>query len=209
MLEAARLCEPDFAINTVLTPAGELVGLFSGDLDASHRAAYRMVERVCRVDLPCPADLVLASAGSAPNWIQSHKALVHAGRAVAADAGMVILRAPCPEGIGEESFRRWIRRPDVASMMRELRAAPDVLGQTALSTRRRAPRTILITALSEADARDLGMRTARDEEEAVQLVMQDRASSQGAAPGAPMTYYVMPEARHTVPFIARSECRGG
>jgi len=194
MLEAARMCEPDIIVNTVLTPDGKLVGVFSGELDAAHRAACKLVEEVDCIDLDQPADLVIASAETAPNWIQSHKALFNSHRAIR-KGGRVILQAPCPEGLGDERFRFWIKKDSIASMYRELRHSPEVLGQTALSTKTRGQDAILVTGMGERDIADLGIKTAPDLKTAIGMAL--------ATIGARPTYYLMPEARHTVPFISR------
>jgi nickel-dependent lactate racemase len=198
MLEAARLCEPDIIVNTVLTPNGKLAGVFSGDLDAAHRAACKLVEQVDRVEIDQPADIVIASAETAPNWIQSHKALFNAHRAVR-NGGCVILIAPCPEGIGDERFRYWITRDSVASIYRELRSSSEVLGQTALSTRTRGKDAILVTTMNQKDITDLGIRTAPDIKTAIEMALAQIRVTPDRKP----TYYLMPEARHTVPFTSR------
>lgn len=194
MLDGARLCEPDIIINTVLTPGGDLVGVFTGDLDAAHRAACQLVERVDRVEISGPADFVVASSETAPNWVQTHKALYNAHRAIR-PGGRVVLLAPCPEGIGDERFRLWLRKPDIPTIYRDLRKAPEVNGQTALSTRIRGTDTLLVTDLSEPDRQDLGIRTAPDVETALRMAVKE-TSVKGQRP----TFWLMPEARHTVPF---------
>ena len=191
MLEGAYMCRPDIIINTVLSGAGELIGVFSGELDTAHRAACKLVEKTCRVIIEKAADFVVASAGSARDWIQSHKALYNAHRAVRKH-GKVILRAPCPEGIGNERFRYWIRKKDTREIYRELRTSPEVLGQTALSTKTRGADTILVTEMNPADIADLGIETAPDIETAVERVIKEL--------GAGSTCYLMPRARYRVPF---------
>ena len=198
MLEAARICEPDIIINAVLTPDGKLAGVFSGDLDAAHRAACKLVEQVDRVEIDQPADIVIASAETAPNWIQSHKALFNAHRAMR-NGGCVILIAPCPEGIGDERFRYWITRESVASIYKELRNSHEILGQTALSTKTRGKDAILVTTMKPRDIADLGIKTAPDIKAAIEMAL----TQIGAMPDRKSTYYLMPEARHTVPFISR------
>jgi nickel-dependent lactate racemase len=196
MLEAARLCEPDFIINTVLTPDGKLAGVFAGNMDTAHRAACRLAEKISRVDISRQADFVIASAGPATNWIQSHKAFYNAHRAVH-EKGWVILDAPCPEGLGNERFRQWVKMRDISGIFAGLRRAPEVLGQTALSTRLRAPRTILVTRLNQTDLTDLGMRVAGDLDGAVKMVLAELASASVKKP----SYYLMPEALYLVPFL--------
>ena len=196
MLEGARMCNPDIIINTVLTPSGKLAGVFSGELDLAHRAACRMAERVSRVDINRPADLVIASAGSALNWIQSHKALVNAHRAVK-ENGLIILIAPCPEGLGDERFRYWVKKNDIAEIYSELRRSSEVLGQTALSSKTRGRNAILMTEMNSMDISDLGIRTAPDLESAVKTAMDDLKQNNTEKP----SYFLMPEARHSVPFL--------
>lgn len=204
MLEGAYLCRPDIIINTVLTPAGDLVGVFSGELDTAHRAACRLVEQVCRVDIQETADFVLASAETAPNWIQSHKALYNAYRAIR-KGGRVILIAPCPEGLGNERFRYWIKKESLSTIYAELRQSVEVLGQTALSTRMRGAETILVTRMSQTDIDDLGIETAPDLETAVEKVLSELRTDKSAfgIQHSAITYYLMPQAMYTVPFLAK------
>jgi nickel-dependent lactate racemase len=195
MLESARRHPPDFIVNTVLTPDGQLAGVFAGDLDLAHRAACELVERIDRVDIRKQADFVVADAGGAGNWIQAHKALFNAARAVQ-EAGRIILLAPCPEGLGNERFRYWVTRPVLADIYRGLRQSPEVNGQTALSTRIRGARAILVTQLNARDATDLKIATAPDQEAAVRLALDELARAGIKRP----TYYLMPEAMAVVPF---------
>lgn len=90
-------------------------------------------------------------------------------------------------------------------LYRELRAAPEVNGQTALSTLMRGRRTVLVTRLPRADAEDLGIELGRNIEEAVASALESLRLAGITRP----TYYVMPQARHTLPFIARSKSRAG
>jgi len=139
---------------------------------------------------------VIASANTASNWIQSHKALFNASRAIGPE-GRVILVAPCPEGLGNERFRYWVTRPTVADMYAGLRKSPEVLGQTALSTRMRGPNTILVTGLNKRDRADLGMPIAPNIHAAMRLVLDHFRKTVKHRPA----YYIMPNALSLVPFI--------
>ncbi|MGQ9661802.1 MAG: nickel-dependent lactate racemase [Kiritimatiellia bacterium] len=197
MLEAAHFVEPDFIINTVLTPEGHLAGCFAGDMELAHHAACRRVEEVCRFDISQRADIVIASAEGARNWIQSHKALYNASRALN-ERGRIVLLAPCPEGIGDERFRYWLRRSQLGSIYPELRQSPEVNGQTALSTRMHGARTILVTDMNAQDLSDLGIPTAPD---LISAVRQAIAEVRERGHGKPICY-LMPQAREIVPFLA-------
>ena len=195
MFECAMLCPADFIVNTVLAPDGSLAGVFAGEMDIAHRAACRLVEKISKVDISNKADFVIASAGSASNWIQSHKAFYHAHLAVH-DRGRVILEAKCPEGIGNERFRYWVQKRNLAEIYSGLRQSPEVLGQTALSTRERAPRTVLVTQMNQNDLNDLGIRSVKTMADAVKIVLEDLASTGIKHP----SYYLMPDALYVVPF---------
>jgi len=199
MLEAAYLCRPDIIINTVLNASEELVGVFSGELDVAHRAACRMVEEVSRIDLEQSSDFVVAFAENASDWIQSHKALFSAQRAVK-KGGRIVLVAPCPEGLGNERFRYWIRKAGSVDFFKELRGSSEVNGQTALSSRLRGANTILVTRMAPRDAEDLGIETAPDLDAAVAKTLSILAGNGIASP----TWYCMPHATCTVPFCPKS-----
>ena len=203
LLEAARLRPPDFIINTVLAPDGRLAGVFAGELDRAHRAACRLAARVARAEIAERADLVVADAGHVETWIQAHKALFNASRAVRA-RGRIVLLAPCREGLGNERFRYWITRPTLPALYRGLRRSPEVNGQTALSTRQRGARAILVTRLPARDRRDLGLRCAPTPAAAIGAALDDLGRAGIRRP----TCYVMPEAIAVVPFAVRRRARG-
>jgi len=111
------------------------------------------------------------------------------------------LLAPCSEGLGNERFRYWVTRPTLVEIYRGLRQSPEVNGQTALSTRIRGARALLVTQLSARDAADLRIATMPDQRAAVLLTLDALARAGIKRP----TYYLMPEAMAVVPFFeARS-----
>ena len=197
MSACAHLCEPDLIINTVLTPGGDMAGVFCGDMTLAHRAACDCAAGIYGVNIAEPADFVIASATGAPNWIQSHKALFNAGRAAKPD-GLIILVAPCPEGLGNERFRHWLHQPSIAALCTELRRNPEINGQTALSTKSHAAKTILVTDLPVDDVATLGMMRAPSIPEAITLASHHLADNGIISP----TCILMPEARYTVPHTA-------
>ena len=195
MLEAARLCGADAIVNTVLAPGGTLVGVFAGDIDMAHRAACARAAEALSAPLAEPADLVVASAGAAQNWIQSHKALYNAHCAIRR-GGQIVLLAPCPEGIGDEGFLQWVCKPTIREIYQGLRNTPDVLGQTALSTRIKGRCTVLVTRMPEIEAGKLGMALAPDPEAAIRLALSRLQISNERRP----TCLLMPNAAALLPI---------
>ncbi len=108
--EAGRLIGLNFLLNVVLDDEKRIAGAFAGHPNASHALARRMVDEIYGVQIPGKADIVLASAGGFPkdvNFYQAQKGLDNASRAVR-DGGTVILVAECPEGLGEDTFERYM-----------------------------------------------------------------------------------------------------
>lgn len=194
LLEAAQLHPPDFIVNTVLTANGAIGGLFVGELDAAHRAACLLAERLFCVPIQEPADLVVASIPNAPNFIQSHKALVNACAALK-PGGRVILHAPAPEGLGGDGYRRYLQLGSPEKIIAALREQADINGQTALSTLEKGPRAIMLTELSESETRLLQAKKADTLETALSHAQEHLRERGISRP----TCYLMPEAGITVP----------
>ncbi|HTX34050.1 MAG TPA: nickel-dependent lactate racemase [Bryobacteraceae bacterium] len=112
LLEACRLADPDFLVNLVLSPEGQLIRVVAGHYDLAHREGCRTVDQMLRVDLDAPYDLIVASAGGFPLDIdlrQAHKGLDNACHALR-PGGAILFYAECPNGAGIRSFEDYIRR---------------------------------------------------------------------------------------------------
>jgi nickel-dependent lactate racemase len=195
MLEASRFCRVDGIVNTVLNRRGEIAGLFAGEMDAAHRAAADFARGLYAVPIARRADIVIASAGAAKNFIQSHKALFNAYQAVK-PGGRIIFLAPAPEGYGGNKFRDWISLGSRDAIIAALRTRAEINGQTALSTIEKAAITLMVTELPEADVALMGARKAQSLEAAIQTARAELADMGIARP----TCYVMPAASYSVPM---------
>jgi nickel-dependent lactate racemase len=136
MLAGARLLGArTFAVNTVGGPAGRILFVNAGELDASHRAACDYVSAHFRFPVDRRYRAAIVSAGGFPadiDLLQSHKALRHASDALE-EGGLLLAAAACSEGIGSDSYR--------AAFDGGRQAVPDAVrrgytlnSQTALST---------------------------------------------------------------------------
>jgi nickel-dependent lactate racemase len=197
MLEGTRLCKVDFVINTVLNREGRIAGLFAGELEAAHRAAAQFAGDLYAIPIDTRADLVIASAGTAANFIQSHKSLFNAYQAVR-PTGRIILLTAAPEGYGGNRFEEWLRLGSRARIIAELRKSAEINGQTALSTVEKAPITLFITELSDAQVRLMGGRRTPSLQEALNQARAELAAEGCTEP----TVYLMPAASYTVPIPA-------
>lgn len=85
--------------NTVLEQGGQLVQAFFGDTVAAFKAGAAKSQEVYGVNLPEPADIVLASSHPCDiEFWQAHKTL-YAADNVVKEGGIIVVITPCPEGI--------------------------------------------------------------------------------------------------------------
>lgn len=194
MLEAAQLAGVDYTISTVLNRNARIAGIFAGELDAAHRAAAEYARTLFAAPIAERADVVVANAGPARNYVQSHKALYNAYQAVKPD-GRIVFVARCEEGLGGEAFAKWIRLGNREMIIAGLRRNSEINGQTALSTIEKAPIALFVTDMEESDVLTLGGRKSPTLEQAMATVLSELGSR------APLTGYVMPSAAYTVPMM--------
>ncbi|MBI2426013.1 MAG: nickel-dependent lactate racemase [Candidatus Hydrogenedentes bacterium] len=194
MLEASRPVPVRCLINTVLNGTGEIAGLFVGELEAAHRAAADFAAALFVAPIDERRDFVVASAGSAKNFIQSHKSLFNAYQAIR-PGGVIVLLAEAREGYGGNKIAQWLSLGTPARVIAALREKAEINGQTALSTLEKARQTLFITGLSEAEVVLLGGVKAESLEAALGMLPER------LGPAGPCGYrgYVMPHASYTVP----------
>lgn len=119
--EAARLCGVDFILNVILDEHKNIVRAVAGDVTEAHREGCRFLDGLYLVDIPAPADIVIASQGGAPkdiNLYQLQKALDNAQHAVKQN-GVILLIGACEEGLGERVFEEWLTESSCPRMMIE------------------------------------------------------------------------------------------
>jgi nickel-dependent lactate racemase len=192
MLEAAQLVPVEGIVNTVLTADGSIAAVFAGDMVAAHDAACAFAQDCFAVSINRKADVVIAASAHTQNFVQTHKALFNAWQALK-PGGRVILIAPCGEGLGGKQFEKWLAYETPDAIITALREQSDINGQTALSTREKAPSTVFVTELSPEDVARLGGRKAASLQEAIAVVLSEIGETDP-------TCYVMPNAAYTVPI---------
>jgi len=198
MEEAAELLRPSFLLNTALDQHGHICAAWAGHpREAFRRGAAEVLARSI-VDLRWQADVVLASAGGQPrddSYFQAHKALEHASYAVK-PGGTAILVAACAEGVGPESFARWLALGGSATIEPKLRAHFELFGRTALASWTKAERlwVLLVSDLSAEQTAALGMAKAASAQEALAMAL-DRT-------GATPRLCILPESEKSLPRLA-------
>ena len=105
MLETARMCGVDYSVNIVMNMDYEIAGIFSGDLDLSHRAAAEFLKKYCNVELPKKPDVFVVCPGKplSIDMYQGVKAII-AFHKITDSNTTVILYGSFEEGINSKDF---------------------------------------------------------------------------------------------------------
>ncbi len=117
----------EFAVNLVIDPAKRLLRAFAGRPAAVFGEGVVFARSAFEVPVGGVADIVVSVPGAPKNLnlYQATRACYPAilgPRPVVREGGIVIVPAPCPDGLGEESARRWLRdTPDGRSIVEKAR----------------------------------------------------------------------------------------
>lgn len=191
MLEAAQIAGVDFILNVVTHGKNEIAFCAAGDVKLAWLEAVKFCEKINTVKIKEPADIVIAGCGGYPkdiNMYQAQKALDSAVLAVK-PGGMIILAAECREGLGEETFERWIESSDCPQdIMDRFNTRFELGGHKAYAICRilENARILLVSSLSDPIVRKLFMEPVRSLEDAVEIAR--------AQYGKDATIIIMPEA---------------
>lgn len=111
MREAAHMANVDFTLNVVLNSEKKIVKAFAGEMDKVFMQGVKLVDKMYKIPVEKPADIVLTSPGGYPldiDLYQSYKA-VDSALGVVKEGGVIILVAECPEGHGNQVFYKWMK----------------------------------------------------------------------------------------------------
>jgi len=110
--EAGELAGIDFAVNVILNPAKEVVGLVAGRPAETMFQGAKIAAQVYGLAFDEPYDIVVASCGGTPKDIclyQAQKGLNMASLC-AREGGNILLLAECAQGVGDNVYLDYVRR---------------------------------------------------------------------------------------------------
>ena len=110
-LEIAGMAPPDIILNVTMRQDGKVAGVFAGDMEQAHLAAFAHVRDFAGIRLEGRYDVVVAHSGLVGvNHYQAEKAAAVAAKAVR-DGGYVVIAADTtdPDPVGTPSYRRLLR----------------------------------------------------------------------------------------------------
>ncbi len=105
MREATRMLPATFLVNVTLNRAGEISGVYAGDVIAAQAKGIQVLQETSLKQISAPFDVVITSNSGYPldqNLYQSVKGIAAARKAVRKD-GAILLLAACEQGIPPNS----------------------------------------------------------------------------------------------------------
>lgn len=173
MVEAARLVNPAFLVNSIIHSDGRIAKLVAGDWLEAWNSGCHWADEKYGIPIRERADLVIASCGGFPKDIslyQSVKTLFNAMLAVK-DGGTILMLAECREGAGAEEFFGWSEPLKAGRLDPELRrkfTIPGYIFYAAVEAAQRA-RVILLSQIEPALVQPMGIQGVRSLAEALEL----------------------------------------
>jgi nickel-dependent lactate racemase len=110
MDEAAQKAGVDFILNVVINDKKEIVKIAAGDLEQAFKEGWKTCRETFLVPFKEKADVVFACAGGYPKDVslyQSQKTINNA-KLVLKEEGTIVLISECREGIGSDTFAKWL-----------------------------------------------------------------------------------------------------
>lgn len=205
MEEFAQISGLGFIINVVLNQEHRIVSLAAGDPIEAHRVGCETARRMYMVNIPEPADVVIASPGGAPrdnSVYQSQKSVYNALQAVV-DGGIVIVASQCREGFGDPVFEQVMNQAANPADIEEKAGREFVLGghkASLISKAVQKARIFWVSDMAEEAVRRLFFEPFGALQPAIDKAMKIKGSEAGVI--------VMPWAGLTVPCLAAVELPG-
>ena len=200
MMQACKLLNPAFLLNTVLSTRKEIARAVAGDYRTAHLHGCDFLLENFGWELKEKADLVIVSCGGFPkdiNFIQAHKSIDHAINGLR-DNGVMIVLAECSDGFGNATFLDWFQYGDLKDFEEALRRGFEINGQTAYSTliKAKTVKIILISSLMDEDVRRMSMIPAESLDQGISMAYEIL----GRTPST----YVIPDGGSVLPRVATS-----
>lgn len=114
MDEAGKMAGLNFIVNVVLNLKYDIACVEAGDIVKAHRRLVKVVDEMVKVPIPEIPDIVISAPGYPKDrdLYQATRAannFVCGPRPVIKKGGVIIIPAPCQDGVGSETFYRWMK----------------------------------------------------------------------------------------------------
>lgn len=200
MDEAAEKAGVDFLLNVVINDKKEIANIVAGDLKKAFEVGWKACRDLYRVPFHEKSDVVFACAGGYPKDVslyQSQKTINNA-KLVLKDGGTIVLISECREGIGSDTFAKWLLE---ASSLGELLNTPKekitVGGHTAVGNAKVLKRfdILVVSNMKKEDLEKRFYEYAESIKDAIGWVKEKHGNNFKA--------YVMPQAGLIYPCLEK------
>ena len=203
-VHAARMAGVDFIVNVVMNEKRQVLGVFSGHVDAAFAEGVKLVDKVVKARIPQPADLVITTSAGYPldlTYYQAIKGVVGALPAVR-KGGTIIMAAGLAEGYGGPEYTSLLSRfTSLSEFMREV-VKPDffVIDQWQLEeldmTKRTADVWVYSRGLTKTQLERAFVKPLDSVEQGIEMAK--------AKHGPDMKIVVIPEGPYVIPVVNAS-----
>lgn len=175
MEEAAKLLGLDFIFNTILNSKNEIIKIIAGDPIKAHHQGITLSKEVFGVKIPKLADVVIANSfPRGATFGKAMKALFASNLALKED-GVIILLAPCEQGISSSPvFRDMLLQNPTSDLLFEFLDKGELPGESCvlyLFSKVKERRIIIVSeGLSRENIEKMGLEYASTLEEAIQAI---------------------------------------
>lgn len=201
MMEVAAFVNPDFIVNVVPNPEGNIAGIFAGNWASAWLRGTELVDKIYGVGIQEEADIVIATAGGYPkdiNLYQTGKTMDNAYYAMKKD-GVAIILSECPDIMEPEEFTQWFNYDSIYEMEKALRESFTIPGWVAFKEAECSKKGpfILVTKPENADfAKKANLIPVTSIEDALKI-----AYEKCGTPNPKVT--VMPQGANTFPIVLK------
>lgn len=173
MIEAAKMVNPDFLINSIVDTKGNILKLAVGNWLTAWEEGCNWANEIFGVPINEKADLVITSCGGYPKDIslyQSTKSLFNAALAVK-PGGTILLFAECSDGAGANSFFNWINPLKEGNLYEKLKENFTIAGYIFYAAVEIAKKfnVILVSSLDPELVKPMGIKSTNNIDEALSL----------------------------------------
>jgi nickel-dependent lactate racemase len=208
MVELAKLVGVDFIVNVVLNSEDKIVQVAAGDLIAAHEKLIATYDKMYKVKIREQADIVISSPAY-PKDINLYQATRAANNIALVPnpsvkkGGVIIIPAPCQEGVGDELFYEWMKtaRNPLEVLERAKREYKIGVHKPYLLSKILSHAEVIIanSVLPESLIREMHLTPAKTVDEALEMAFKKL--------GRNARILVSPHGTSTIPIMASSKRR--
>ncbi len=205
----AQMAGYDFIVNVCLDEARRVTWVGCGDMIQAWKEGVRFVERVAKVPVPEPVDIVVTSCAGYPldtTWYQAVNGLAGA-LPIVKRGGTIVLAASLSEGLGSPEFQRLIADNPDLTLFKQRILGKDyfVLDQWQLEELANVLERCRVKVVSDGLGPDILRRCSVEPAATVEVAVDDCLRAYG--PNARIA--VIPKGPYVLPYVAGAAPAGG